>query len=174
MVEMSRAALLREQLKQSHEWLEETMADVTPEVAHRVPPGRAHPIAERYAHAVQGEDVLVNAVLAGGAPLMATSWAGRTGTNENYMEATLEKARAAKVDLSALRRYAQAVYAASDDYVGSLKDADLDRTRDMSNVGYGTPTVAWIVSHLVMGHVRDVMGEISALKGVQGLKGYPF
>ena len=171
---MSRVALLREQLNKSHEWLEGTMADVTQDQAHRLPPGRAHPIAERYAHAVQAEDTLVNAVLKGGAPLMATSWAGRTGADENYMQATLEKARAVKVDLAALRRYAQAVYAASDEYLHSLQEADLDRTRDMSNVGFGTPTVAWILSHLVMGHVRDVMGEISAVKGVHGLRGYPF
>lgn len=171
---MSRVDLLREQLRQSHEWLEGTMADVSQEIAARLPPGKAHPIGERYAHLVQSEDVLVNAVCKGGAPLMATSWAGRTGTTDNYMQATYEKARTAKVDLAALRRYAQAVYAASDEYLASLNEPNLEQTRDMSGAGMGLPTVAWILSHLVMGHVRDVMGEISAVKGVHGGKGYPF
>ena len=34
--------------------------------------------------------------------------------------------------------------------------------------------VAWVLSALVISHLNNMAGEISALKGVQGAKGYPW
>ena len=34
--------------------------------------------------------------------------------------------------------------------------------------------VAWVLSALVISHLNNMAGEISALKGVQGVKGYPW
>ncbi len=170
---MSSVRLLREQLRVSHGWLEGTMADVTQEQADRLPPGKAHPIGERYAHVIQSEDVLGNAVRKGGPPLMATSWAGRRARQRITWRPSYDKARTAKVDQASLRRYAQAVFAASDDYLASLGEADLAGTRDLSSAGMGTPTVDWILGSVIVGHVHDVMGEISAVKGRAGRSGVP-
>jgi hypothetical protein len=152
------------------------MVDVTPDMAHWTPPGQAHPIGSLYAHMVISEDVLLQGLIQGGAPLYAGPWQGKTGLAdpENAFNRTLDWARAAKVDLDAMRSYARAVYAATDNYVATLTEADLDRMIDLSAAGMGQMPLGDFLAALVMGHVRDLMGEISALKGVQGAKGYPF
>ncbi len=79
-----------------------------------------------------------------------------------------------KVDLKALREYAQAVYKDAENYVAGLTDSDLDKPLDMTNAGLGQKTFAWGITNLVIGHLHDMTGEVSVLKGIQGLKGYPF
>ncbi len=32
----------------------------------------------------------------------------------------------------------------------------------------------WVLNSLVVGHLNNMAGEISVLKGLQGSKGYPF
>jgi len=52
-------ALLREQFKQGHEFLEGTMQGVTSEMAHWPPPGKAQALGANYAHVLISEDFLV-------------------------------------------------------------------------------------------------------------------
>src|SRR3972149_3010035 len=68
--------------KESREFLEGTLADVTPEQAHWSPAGTALPIAAHYAHVVTSIDGFILGVLKGGAPLFASTWAGKTGLSE--------------------------------------------------------------------------------------------
>jgi hypothetical protein len=111
------------QLKEAHGFLEATMADVTPEVANFIPPGRANSVGACYAHVICGEDLAINGMLKGGAPLFVSSHLGKTGL--------------------------------------------------LSGAGLGMRTVAWVLSRAVIGHADNFSGEISAIKGVQGKKGYP-
>lgn len=171
---MNTIPLIREQLKTAHEWFEGTMADVTQEQADWQPPGTAHPIGSRYAHAVVAEDVMVNALIQGGAPLYATTWASKAGISDPQFSSTLEWARSVQVDLDAARRYAQAVYESTDAYLATLKDEELDRIIDLSEQGMGEWPLGAFLLTFVLGHIRDIMGEVSALKGFQGLQGYPF
>lgn len=171
---MNRISLLRDQFKQAHEWLEATVGDVIAEDAHAIPPGVANPIGATYAHAVLAEDGVINGMLKGAAPMFAGDWSGKTGVSEPQMNQTLEWGRKVKVDLPALRQYAQAVYKNTDDYLAGLKDSDLDRIIDLTSAGLGKQSVAWVMSNVVLGHVHNMMGEISALKGIQSKKGYPF
>ncbi len=177
---MDPITLVREFLKQANDYLEMTMADVTPEQAHWTPPGVANPLGASYAHVVMSQDMVVNGMLRGQAPLFVSTWAGRTGASEpmpmpgpewtNYGPWT----RSVQVDLPAMREYAQAVYAASDDYLASLTPEDLDRPMDLSSLGVGQVNLAWALHMLLIGHVNNIHGEISCLKGLQGAKGYPF
>ena len=168
------AEVLQEALQWADQVVEGTMADVTPEQAHWIPPGNAHPVGASYIHAVVAQDTLVNAMIKGGAPLMASTWAGKTGCSAPQFANEAEWARSVKVDLPKFREYAQAVYAASAAYLASATDADLQSTRDLSQVGYGIRTVQWMLNAVVIGHMNNLAGEISALKGAQGAKGYPF
>jgi uncharacterized damage-inducible protein DinB len=77
------------------------------------------------------------------------------------------------VDLGQLHSYAQAVYAATDEYLGSLSDADLARTIDLSAMGLGQQSLGWLLS-LMLNNITWHTGEIACLKGLQGKKGYPF
>jgi DinB family protein len=170
---MNATTLLREQIQQAHGLLAATMEDVTAEQAHWLPPGTANPLGATYVHAVAGEDAVVHMILQGGTPLYAAGWAEQTGVSEIQPLSTSEWARRVQVDLPALRRYAQAVHAATYAYLATLADIDLARTVDLSNLGMGQVTVGYILSRLLVGHVDNMCGEISCLKGLQGGRGYP-
>ncbi len=177
---MDAVTLLREQFQTAHQFLEGTMADVTQEQADWTPPGVATPLGATYAHAIISEDLLMNGMFQGAAPLCMSTWTGKVGVSEmmpmpgpewaNYEAWT----RSVRIDLPAIREYAQAVYNATDEYMASLTPEDLDRQLDLSGVGMGQLSLAWAISNLAMGHIHDLMGEISCLKGLQGAKGYPF
>jgi uncharacterized damage-inducible protein DinB len=78
------------------------------------------------------------------------------------------------VDLPQFRAYAKAVHAAADAYLASLQPGDLDRPVDLGGFGLGVQTTTWVIFNFIIGHVSCHTGEISAIKGVQDLKGYPF
>ena len=181
--ERNAISLLRGQLKKVHEIPEGTMADVTPEAAHWIPPGLALPIGATYAHVVVSEDGVINGMFQGGAPLFAAGWEGKTGLSELPPSFDPKKpgvpdwsgwSRAVKVDLPALKKYAQAVYAASDDYLASIRGRDLDRPVDLAALGLGPSTVGYVINNGILGNGFTHCGEIACLKGLQGKRGYPF
>lgn len=57
--------------------------------------------------------------------------------------------------------------------LATLTDEELTRTLDLSSFGLGHMTVAALLSQMVFGHIDNMCGEISVLKGLQGAKGYP-
>jgi hypothetical protein len=65
------------------------------------------------------------------------------------------------------------VHAASNDYLASLKDEDLSRSIDLGALGIGKLTLGQLLTAGVLGNAWTHCGEISCLKGLQGLKGYP-
>jgi hypothetical protein len=174
MASQSAVSLLREQLGKAHHWMDATAQDVSPELAHQHPPGKVNPIAAQLVHVTVTEDFFVQSVLNDGAPLFASSHAGKTGFDSPPPQGEWgDWAKQVKVDLECLRQYSQAVYAATDDYLAGLADADLDRTVDLSHMGFGEQTASSILTFLVISAATHA-GEISALKGINGLRGYPF
>ena len=175
---MDAVASLREQFKHQHGILEGTMQDVTADQAQWSPPGRANPLGASYAHTVLGEDVMVNGLVKGGAPMFVTSWAGKAGVSEPPPMPDQGDwdawARKVNVDLGALRQYAQAVYQNTDEYLASLDGSGLDRDIDLSAFHLGKQTVGWFLSNMLVPHVANHCGEIACLKGIQDAKGYPF
>ena len=173
---MSTITLLHESIQRAHDAFESTVADVDTDLAHWRPDGTAHPIGSRYAHLVAVEDVAIQTVAQGGSALMATSWAGKTGIPDPQQAVitTLEWAQTVRIDLEALRAYAQAVFATTDEYLATLADDDLRQTRDLSEYELGIMTLGHVLINYVLTHAHDVMGEISATKGFKGLQGYPF
>ena len=79
--------------------------------------------------------------------------------------------RDVRLDLPAARAYAQAVYAATDAYLAGLTAEDLDRDVDLFGM---SQSLGAALGNFVIGHCHDMMGEISCLKGLQGVRGYPF
>jgi hypothetical protein len=79
-----------------------------------------------------------------------------------------------KLDISQFRAYTKAVYEASEKYIATLTDEDLEKDIDMSAASMGTRKTYDFIANLISGHAYPIMGEISVLKGIQGLKGYPF
>jgi hypothetical protein len=171
--------ILVNQLKAAHDVLEQTMEGVTDEVAQYLPPGKANPIAGTYAHLVFSEDLFMHNFLIKVQPLMETTFKDKTGASEIQPTdwqgaAYLKWLKEVKLDVKQFREYAKAVYAASEEYIASLTDADLEKDVDLRAFGMGTRKVYDFIALLISGHVYPIMGEISVLKGIQGLKGYPF
>src|SRR5436190_3397530 len=134
--------LLRQQVRIAHDILEATMADVTPEAAHWLPPGIANPLGATYAHVVVSEDYVINGMFRQQPPLSAGEWQQRTGLSEpmpapaspewsNYATWT----RGVEIDLTTLREFAHAVYAVTDSFLSSMSDADLEQPVDLSGLG---------------------------------------
>ncbi len=170
---MNATSLLREQIQQAHGFLNATIEGVTAEQAHWTPPGTANPLAATYVHAIASEDLAINMVLKGGAPLYSTEWAEKTGISEVQPLTTAEWARHVRINLPVTRNYAQAVHTATDAYLATLTDEELTRVLDLTNFGLGQMTVGTILNRMVLGHIDNMCGEISVLKGLQGAKGYP-
>jgi hypothetical protein len=171
---MNAIATHRQALKAGFEILHMVVADLTPAQAHWQPPGIANPAGAQYAHAALSADAVAIGMLQGLSPLFIASWAGRTGVSQPQPQATLEWARTVQVDLPALHAYTAAVAAAVDAYIAGLSENDLERLVDLSAFGQGQRTVDWVLSAVVTGHLNNMAGEISVLKGLQGAKGYPF
>lgn len=170
--------ILLEQLKSAHSVLEQTMDGVTDEVAHFMPPGKANPIAGTYAHLVFSEDFFSQGLLQGKKPLYQTKFKGKTGASElqpvEWEKAYPKWLKEVTVDVTQFRTYAKAVFAESEAYVATLTDADLEKEVDLSAMGMGKKKVHDFIANLMSSHANSIMGEISVLKGIQGLKGYPF
>jgi hypothetical protein len=134
---LTTAAPLRAAIESAHHILDDTVADVTNDVANRPAPGNANPIGASYAHVALAEDAIVNGMLRGQAPLWATTWAGKTGTDKPMPTPGLVEDeigdwyRSVRVDLAACHAYARAVYAQSADFIGGADDALLSRAIDM-------------------------------------------
>ena len=156
----------------SHGWFEGTIADLTQEQADFMPPGMAHPIGELVAHVLQSEDFIINGMLQGQPSVWERDgWEAKLGI-PNVVMHTQETARGFKGDVQALRPYQEAVFASTQVYLDSLTEADLDR--EVEGMGEGPTTVVDAITNALVGNNLAHTGEISALKGVQGAKGYAF
>jgi hypothetical protein len=173
---MTATEMYRGLLRMAHEALAGTMAGLTPEQATWDPPGTAFSIAANYVHVVGSEDMAIQRLVRGREPLATTSWAGRTGVSEMPPfgpGADLKTwSRHSEVDLAALQRYGQAVYAATDEYLATLSPDVLAQPLDLSAFGLGERSVVFVLT-IVLLNAALHCGEISCLKGLQGLRGYP-
>jgi hypothetical protein len=170
---MDAMGFVKQEVRWAHDYLDMVTADITPEQLGWIPPGIANPAAAVLAHAVTEEDFIC-ALLACRRPLYEVGWLGRTGVSDPRLGMTSEWARTVRLDLSDFRGYTRAVYAALDDFLSSLSDADLDRAADLSSLGFEGKSVGWALTALVVSHTNNMIGELSCLKGLQGAKGYPF
>jgi hypothetical protein len=160
---------------QMHQWLEGTVQDIDVDQAHWQPGGRVVPAGAHYAHHVLGaEDMVLNMMIRGTTPLAMGEWQGKTGISEMPpMGAWDEWARRVQIDMPALHAYAQAVYANTDAYLATVTPEEWNRQLDLSSFGMEPATAGfWLTNILLDGAAH--CGEISAVKGLQGLQGYPF
>jgi hypothetical protein len=152
-----------------HGTLEAAIGDCSPEVlARKLPGSTINSIGAIYAHTIFGEDGLLNGLVRGGTPVyFAGGWAQKIGLE--MPQGGLEPDWAPTLDLGLFRQYAAAVYASMDEYLASVTDAELDRVIDP---GFAPAMpVRSFVANLLAWHVATHQGEVSALKGVQGVNG---
>ena len=171
--------LIKDELKSSREIFDATSADILDDHLHKDPGGKALPLAALYAHVIFSEDAILQGMVRHTEPLFNSSWKNKTGASEimppmdeNWSSANEKWSHSVSIDMTQFREYAQAVFQSTDDYVNSLADADVDMIVDLGN--WGQKTVASILAGILIGHRYSLTGEISAVKGIFGVKGYPF
>jgi hypothetical protein len=152
-----------------HRILEAAIGDCPADVVgKRLPGAKINSIGAIYAHAVFGEDGLLNGLVRGQAPVYyAGGWAQKVGLE--MPQGGLEPEWNPALDLGLFRQYAAAVYKSTDEWLASVSDADLAR---IVEPGFAPPMpVSAFVGMIGVWHIATHQGEISALKGVQGLNG---
>lgn len=154
--------------------LDGTVADCTDDSLHlNLDGARISNIASIYAHAVFSEDGIINGMLQGKAPIFhADGWGAKLSVQMPTNPAMdVEWGREVRMELPLFREYAKAVFANTEAYVAGMSDQEFERK--ITAFG-GERMVGWIVANILGTHAPTHMGEIAALKGVQGLKGLPF
>ena len=135
----------------------------------------ANSIGSCYLHVLLSEDFIVNQLLAGGTPLSETTQAGRTGADKPQPWTSPEDIGAwyhsVRADMNVARRYAQEVYARSAQFIDSLDEESL--LKEVEPFGMRM-SQAMAIEAFVTGHASSLAGEISAIKGTFGRKGYQF
>ena len=135
-------ALVRQQVRQCHTKLDQSAAAWL----HRTPfsSGWSFPV-RLYVHALLVEDITVQSVLRGNAPLFTWLWPDVGGP----------------ADTAALSDYARAVYGSTEAYLARLTSDGLSQVLDLSRLGLGQRTVAWIIRRFVLVELAHISSAIS-------------
>ncbi len=173
---MNTVELLQFSLGSAFGILGQVTADLTQEQADWQPPGIANPIGAMYWHTISATDDIVYRWALGQEPLRQRAGWDDRGLTVSVPEPDhggdwLAYMRTIRVDLPALHDYAKAVAETLQSWLGSLTPEDLERTIDTP---IGPRTLLQVLDIFVIWHINAHCGEISALKGCQGVKGYPF
>jgi uncharacterized damage-inducible protein DinB len=149
-----------------------TLAGLTEEQLNWTPPGTANSIKVTLLHIVAGEDRFIQAVIQGKPLLWETqAWSTRIGVeNPPGGGKGWEETRITPLKLAPIMAYQEAVCAATQPYLNSLQPEELDRK---VNLFGGERPVAAVLA-IIVSHATAHIGEIAALKGVQGAKGLPY
>lgn len=166
---MSGLQFVKDQLYLAHGWFLGTVKGLTDEQVNFLPPGTGHPIGAIVQHALFVEDDTVNRRLRGEQSLWERDgWSARTGI-ANLHGADEEAYRAFRMPAAALDEYRKLVWAASDEYLAGLTETDL--LREIASNGRASTVAATL--GILLNHTAIHVGEISATKGFQGLRGSP-
>jgi len=167
--------LLRFQVRQTWDWLDLTLSDVTEEQANWQPPGIANSIAASYAHTMIAADEDFNQVMAGGDMLIFSTWKDRCGLSELPPRGEwdwLAWSKNLQMDLPVFRRYAAAVRQTVEAWLSRITPDLLTKDVDMTPFGLGMWT-GLDIFNLHVHHPRIHGGEIACIKGMLGAPAWP-
>jgi hypothetical protein len=168
---MDGVASIKETLGLARQYLDAAVQDTdAATLIRRLPGATIGSIGEIYGHTIGNEDWAFSQLIGGGQQLLISGgWAARLGLDQNATDHDWEAV--ARDHLAELQEYGKAVSAATDAFLASITDADLDRPIDF----FGRKeSMGWVIADTVLVHVAFHSGEIASLKGVMGLKGLPW
>ncbi|MFN2180971.1 MAG: DinB family protein [Anaerolineae bacterium] len=198
---MNKVELIHFSLASAFEILESLVSDLTQEQADWMPPGTANPIGVLYWHTISYVDQIVHewcmppykqmtieewsAAKSAGRDLgmgqvplrYSAGWQEKVvialppeNPEDPYWEVRAAR-EGLRVDLPMLHDYAQATKQTLLSWVASLTPGDLERSIPTP---IGEFNMDQLLESFIIGHINNHSGEISALKGCQGIKGYPW
>jgi hypothetical protein len=137
-------------------------------VSKKLPDSTLNSIGAIYAHTIFSEDGLLNGLIRGEKPVYYSGgWAEKVGVE--MPKGGMDPDWAPSMDIGLFREYAQAVYQATDTFLANATDDELNKVVD-AGFAPAMPTQSF-VANILAWHVATHQGEISALKGVQGVDG---
>ena len=173
---MNSVELIQYSLGFSFDILEQLVSDLTQEQADWQPPGNVNPIGALYWHIIGYVDEIVHDWGMGQTSLnQSANWKEKVVLTsppvdpEDPMGELRAVREGLRVDLPALHDYARATSQAVQDWVATLTPEDLERPIDTP---IGELNMGQMLEAFIIWHINVHCGEISALKGYQGLKGY--
>ena len=163
---MKNSTLLRLNIDEAFDWLDQTIGDLSPEQYSWQPQGSANPISRLHAHTLTSVDFWMN-LMGLQKPMLWQAVAEKLGLPSNMQEVWTTEA---PINLTDMQAYSQSLRDAAL-AVEALEDADLERVV-MAPV-FGKRDVGFVI-RLSATQLAIHTGEISAAKGLQGLQGLPF
>jgi len=163
---MKNSTMLRLQLNEALDWLDQVIADLTPEQYSWQPGGTANSIAKLHAHTLSGADFWMN-LMGLQKPMLWMGVSQKLGLPSNFIEVWKTEA---PINLSDMQDYAKNLREASLT-IDTLDDAALER--ELNATVFGKRDVGFVLRWAAM-QMAIHTGEISAAKGLQGLQGLPF
>ena len=172
---MDAIELLKYSLGNAFGILGQVTADLTQEQVDWVPPGLANPIGATCWHTSSGADLILLNWCAGQTPgFESAGWREKvllaSGPEPEHGESR-EHMLSIQVDLPQLHAYTQAVAEAGQAWLSTLTPDDLERQLETP---IGEMKLGQMIETFVIWHINAHCGEIAALKGCLGVKGYPF
>lgn len=145
------------------------IGDMSSQQLHWVPPGVANTISSTMLHSIGFVDNTVHRTAQGKTSIWDSgNWQQKLGTPQIGRQ-DLEGGRKLKLDIDLVKQYVSEVLAASQAYLNALGPGDLDRKVVTPR---GENALGNLLSTAFVTHFADHMGEMSALKGCQGGKGW--
>jgi DinB family protein len=164
---MNNSTVLRMHISEAFDWLDQVVADLTPEQYAWQPEGSANPISKLHAHTLTSADFWMN-LMGLRRPMLWTEVSGKLGLPSNWVElwGTEEP-----IKLSDMQDYSRRLREEGLPAVEALEDEVLER--EITVPVFGERDVGFVF-RLAGTQVAIHTGEISAAKGLQGLQGLPF
>ena len=163
---MKNSTMLRMQVGEAFDWLDQVIAGLTPEQYSWQPDGSANPISKLHAHTLSSADFWMN-LMGLQKPILWMGVSQRLGLPSNFIEIWKTDA---PINLSDMQEYAKSLREASAG-IDALDDAAL--ARELTAPVFGKRDVGFVLRLAAM-QLAIHTGEISAAKGMQGLQGLPF
>jgi hypothetical protein len=159
-------------ISQLTDWLDDGLKDLTPAQVNWLPEGKAVSIGFDVWHVARTTDNITNFVFKKNPPIwMTQGFAARLGLSERDQGTgmSLEMARALVIsDPAVLREYSRKV---GDDCLAYLKDVDPASLNEIQLIKPLGEMPRWrVFRQVVMTHGFMHLGEVNALKGIQGLQ----
>lgn len=148
------------------------VGDITGDLLNWMPPGTANPVSSTFAHFLGSEDRFIQAVIQGKPTIFESQgWAEKLGVGVLPRRgANWEEYRDRTISLDVLKAYQEAVRAATAAYLETLTEEELER----KVIFNGEERLVGDMLALLVTHTTQHVGEIAALKGVQGAQGLPY
>jgi uncharacterized damage-inducible protein DinB len=146
-----------------------TMQTMTSELFNWAPPGTANTISATLLHLLNSEDHFIQGVIQNKPSIWESGdWSKKTGVSKlPTIGEDWSRFKHTHTEFQPILEYEDAVWAATDAYLSTLTEQELDRKLQFAGREMSVADMLLLSASHSLGH----NGEIAALKGVQGAKG---